>query len=371
MFKPARNAVSCAVLCLLVAAATSAQEDTRAGTWTRQTAGTMTWLRSVFFVSPERGWATGGKGTVLSTEDGGKTWKVTFTSFDDVVRDVFFVDEQNGWLVCEANQYRLKTNDDPRAYLMKTTDGGKNWKRVELKGTDLVDPANQVEAKGSSQRDAKGSNQLDAKGSSPVEQKAFVDAILVRAVFSHGGRGWAFGEQGAIFSTRDAGETWTRLRSPTRRLLLGGTFVDDDRGWVVGAGATIIQTSDGGDTWYQSTLPGVDKSVRFNATSFFDNRLGWAVGTGGSVYRTTNGGRTWQKLESGVDNDLMDVKFVDAQEGWAVGAEGTIIHTIDGGGHWTTERSNTQHQLERVFFTDKGHGWAVGFGGTVVAYSKS
>jgi photosystem II stability/assembly factor-like uncharacterized protein len=359
MFKSAFNALSCAVLCLLVAATTTAQE----GSWTRQTAGTMTWLRSVFFINSERGWAAGGKGTVLSTEDGGKTWKITYTSFDDVVRDVFFIDEQTGWLVVEANQYRLKTNEDPRAYLMKTTDGGKNWKRVELKGTDLVDPANQVEPKGSSQLEAKGSNQ--------VEPKAFIDAILVRAVFSHGGRGWAFGEQGAIFTTRDAGETWTRLRSPTRRLLLGGTFVDDDRGWVVGAGATIIQTSDGGDTWYQSTLPGVDKSLRFNATSFCDNRLGWAVGTGGSVYRTTNGGRTWQKQESGVEVDLSDVKFVDAQEGWAVGAEGTIIHTTDGGGHWTTERSNTQHQLERVFFTDKGHGWAVGFGGTVVAYSKS
>ena len=356
MFKSALNAVRCAVLCLLVATATIAQE----GSWTRQTAGTMTWLRSVFFINPERGWAAGGKGTVLSTEDGGKTWKVTYTSFDDVVRDVFFIDEQNGWLVVEANQYRLKTNEDPRAYLMKTTDGGKNWKRVELKGTDLVDPG-----------ETKGSNQLEPKGSNQAEPKVFIDAILVRAVFSHGGRGWAFGEQGALFTTRDAGETWTRLRSPTRRLLLGGVFVDDDRGWVVGAGATIIQTSDGGDTWYQSTLPGVDKSVRFNATSFSDNRVGWAVGSAGSVYRTTNGGRTWQKQESGVEVDLSDVKFVDAQEGWAVGAEGTIIHTIDGGGHWTTERSNTQHQLERVFFTDKGHGWAVGFGGTVVAYSKS
>src|SRR5690348_11574355 len=147
MFKSALNAVSCAVLCLVVAATTTAQE----GSWSRQTAGTMTWLRSVFFINQERGWAAGGKGTVLSTADGGKTWKATFTSVDDVVRDVFFIDEQNGWLVVEANQYRLKTNEDPRSYLMKTADGGRNWKRVELKGPDLMDPANQTEAKGSSQ----------------------------------------------------------------------------------------------------------------------------------------------------------------------------------------------------------------------------
>ena len=330
MLKLALKSVPCALLCLLLASTTLAQT----GAWSRQPAGTMAWLHAVFFIDENRGWAAGSKGTLLRTTDGGKNWKVQPASTEDQVRDIFFIDEKNGWLVCEVNAYQLKTNEDTRAYLMKTTDSGDKWTRVDIKGVD-------------------------------------VDAVLVRAVFSRGGRGWTFGEAGSIYATRDSGETWTRLRSPTRRLLLGGAFVDDDRGWVVGAGGTIIQTSDGGDTWYQSRLSDAEKSVRFTAASFFDNRLGWAVGSGGCVYRTTNGGRTWLRQESGVEIDLFDVKFVDAQEGWAVGAEGTIIHTNDGGGHWTSERSGTEHPLERVFFVDKSHGWAVGFGGTVVIYSKS
>ena len=294
----------------------------------------MAWLHSVFFIDQNKGWAVGSKGTVLQTLDGGNTWKPRGAATTDVVRDIFFTDENNGWLVCEVNVYQLKTKDEPRAYLMKTTDGGETWKRIEIKGFD-------------------------------------VDAILVRAVFARNGRGWTFGEAGSIYTTHDSGDTWIKLRSPTRHLLLGGMFVDDDRGWLVGAGATIIQTSDGGETWYQSTLPQVEKSVRFTATSFVDNRKGWAVGSGGSVYRSTNGGRTWQRQESTVDVDLYDVKFVDALEGWAVGAEGTIIHTGDGGEHWTTERSGTEHPLERVFFSNRNRGWAVGFGGTVVAYLRS
>jgi photosystem II stability/assembly factor-like uncharacterized protein len=303
------------------------------GSWARQPAGTMAWLHSVFFLDQNRGWAVGSKGTLLQTLDGGNTWKPRGSATEDVVRDIFFIDDQNGWLVCEVNAYQLKTKDEPRAYLMKTTDGGEHWKRIEIKGFDI-------------------------------------DAILVRAVFTRKGRGWAFGEGGSIFATNDAGETWNKLRSPTRRLLLGGIFIDDDRGWIVGAGATIIQTSDGGETWYQSTLPQVEKTVRFTATSFVNNRKGWAVGSGGTVYQTVNGGRTWQRQESNVVVDLFDVKFVDALEGWSVGAEGTIIHTTDGGEHWATERSGTQHPLERVFFTDKNRGWAVGFGGTVVAYLR-
>ena len=321
--------VSTLALLLTVSAASG-----QSGTWTRQPAGTMAWLRSVFFLDQNRGWAVGSKGTLLQTTDGGNTWKPRGGSTDDIVRDIFFSDDKNGWMVCEVNAYQLKTVDEPRAYLMKTINGGDHWKRIEIKGFDI-------------------------------------DAILVRAVFTRSGRGWVFGEAGAIYTTHDGGESWTKLRSPVRRLLLGGTFIDDDRGWIVGAGATIIQTSDGGETWYQSLLPQVEKSVRFTAVSFVDNRKGWAVGSGGSIYRTLNGGRTWQRQESAIDVDLFDVKFVNAAEGWAVGAEGTIIHTTDGGERWTTERSGTQHPLERVFFIDRTHGWAVGFGGTVVGYLRN
>jgi photosystem II stability/assembly factor-like uncharacterized protein len=325
--------ISLVLSSFLIPAIAQTRAQTVSGSWVRQKAGTMAWLRSVFFLDHNRGWAVGSKGTLLRTVDGGRNWKPAAAPTTAIVRDIFFLDEQNGWLVCEVNIYELTKKEQTRAFLMRTSDGGENWNRVELKGID-------------------------------------VNLVLVRAVFSRGGRGWVFGEHGLIYTTRDSGETWTSVESPTRRLLLGGIFVDDDRGWIVGAGATIIQTSDGGETWYQSRLPQVERTVRFTAASFVDNRLGWAVGSSGNVYHTTNGGRTWQKQESGVHTDLLDVKFVDAREGWAVGAEGTIIHTVDGGLNWTSERSETQHPLERVFFTDKTRGWAVGFGGTVVAYLK-
>ena len=316
-------------LLLLVSCSVSSQT----GTWSRQRSGTMAWLHSVFFLDQNRGWATGSKGTLLATSDGGNTWQLKSSSSTDVLRDIFFIDEQNGWVVCEVNVYELKTKEQPRAYLMHTTDGGEHWQRVDIKGVD-------------------------------------VEARLVRVVFSRGGgRGWVFGEEGAVFSTRDGGTTWTRLQSPTRHLLLGGIFIDEDRGWLVGAGATIIQTSDGGDTWYQSRLPQTSETpIRFGAASFVDNRVGWAVGSGGAIYRTDNGGRTWQPQTSLVDVDLHDVKFLSPLEGWAVGDEGTIISTVDGGVHWTTQRSNIEHPLERIFFSDPKHGWAVGFGGTIVNY---
>jgi photosystem II stability/assembly factor-like uncharacterized protein len=305
------------------------------GAWLRQRVASLAWLHAVFFLDENRGWVVGSKGTLLATIDGGKSWQTKSQPTVDVLRDIYFTDDQNGWLLCEANLYDLKNKNDPRTYLMQTSDGGETWKRINIRGAD-------------------------------------VDARLVRTVFSQSGRGWAFGEEGAIFTTRDSGLSWTRLQSPTRHLLLGGVFIDEDRGWLVGAGATIIQTSDGGETWHVSRLADASQNaVRFAAASFVNNREGWAVGSGGSIYHTVNGGRTWQPQASGLATDLFDVKFLDSLEGWAVGNEGTIIHTNDGGLHWTAEQSGTEHPLERVFFADRKHGWAVGFGGTVVAYMRA
>jgi photosystem II stability/assembly factor-like uncharacterized protein len=305
-----------------------------AATWNRQSSGTLGWLHSVFFLNQKNGWAVGSKGALLTTVDGGSSWQVQRRPTDDSLQDIYFADEQNGWLVCETNIYELKANA-PRTYLLHTIDGGSTWQRVNVTGSD-------------------------PQGDS--------DTRLVRLLFSRDGRGWVFGEAGAIYTTRD-GQNWKRLQPPTRFLLLGGAFIDNDRGWLVGAGATILQTSDGGDSWHASRLLNA-VGVRFTATSFVDSRLGWAVGTGGRIFRTVNGGRSWEPQNSGVAVDLRDVKFLNALDGWAVGAEGMVIHTFDGGLHWFTEHTGTTHPLERLFLTDREHGWAVGFGGTIISYNR-
>jgi hypothetical protein len=301
--------------------------------WRRQRSGTMAWLHAVYFLDAEKGWAVGGNGVLLATVDGGGTWRVQRRPTEDSVRDVYFSDEQNGWLVCERSIYQLTTKDDPRTYLMSTGNGGANWKRVNVSGIDA-------------------------------------DARLVRALFAGDGRGWAFGEAGALYTTRDHGATWARQRVPTRYLLLGGAFLDSERGWLVGANATVLQTADGGETWREGVVTDGER-VRFTAVSFVDARRGWAVGAEGRIFATRDGGRNWRAQTSNTAADLLDVKFVNDSEGWACGAEGTLLHTTNGGARWTVEPSGTTHPLERLYFTDNTRGWAVGFGGTIITYNAN
>lgn len=329
------------VLCLLLTTICLLPSAHAAGAWTMQQSGTLGWLHAVFFLDELRGWAVGGTGVLLSTKDGGRVWRVGSRPTDDVIRDVYFSDEQNGWLVCERNIYDLKTTDEPRTFLLRTRDGGATWNKINVIGKD-------------------------------------VDVRLVRALFANERRGWTFGEAGTLYTTRDGGVTWERQAVPTRNLLLGGTFLNADQGWLVGAGATLLQTSDGGETWNAGTLhrfvldsnKTTDwKRVRFTAASFVNQRRGWAVGAGGRIFTTRDGGRTWAAQVSNTTSDLFDVKFLDEFEGWAVGARGVLLHTVDGGGRWTVEPSGTTHALERLYFVGRKRGWVVGFGGTILTYT--
>ena len=284
-----------------------------------------------------RGWAAGGKGALLSTADGGATWEVRKSPTEDAVRDIFFHDAETGWLLCERSWFKPMEKDESVSYLLKTSDGGRAWSRVE------------------------------------VTRGADVDLKLAGLRFADHDRGWVFGEQGALFSTADGGATWLRQRVPTRHVLLGASFFDASTGWLSGGGLTVLKTTDGGASWHAGTvsLPasGVEAqgpSRRLNAVCFVDERRGWAVGAGGVIVATTDGGRTWRQQTSGVGEDLRDVKFFDAREGWAVGTGGAMLRTTDGGLTWGDARRVTPHALERLFLLGR-RAWAVGFGGTVVA----
>ena len=82
-----------------------------AASWTKQRTSSLAWLHAVYFLDSDRGWAVGSRGTLLSTNDSGKSWQAKPQPTEDAIRDIYFVDELIGWLLCERNIYDLKAND--------------------------------------------------------------------------------------------------------------------------------------------------------------------------------------------------------------------------------------------------------------------
>ena len=55
-------------------------------------------LMGIHFLDARHGWAVGAAGTVLRTTDGGKKWKKVVTGTRATLTSVFFVDRQRGWV---------------------------------------------------------------------------------------------------------------------------------------------------------------------------------------------------------------------------------------------------------------------------------
>jgi len=78
-------------------------------------------MRTVYFVDDMHGWAGAAdtddnKSMVLGTTNGGVNWTPLWIMNDEIVRDVLFVNQQEGWAVTSSGEY---------AY--HTTDGGHRW----------------------------------------------------------------------------------------------------------------------------------------------------------------------------------------------------------------------------------------------------
>jgi photosystem II stability/assembly factor-like uncharacterized protein len=293
--------------------------------WVKQSANTLSWLRDIYFFDAEHGFIAGSGGTFLETKDGGKSWtkRKNFTGHN--ILQIYFSDAYAGWLLCERDPFNRGAN--AVSYLLKTTDGGENWERVEFKDAGR--------------------------------------ARITKIFFNQKGKGFAIGESGVFFELNDEG-VWEKSPSPIRYLLLDGAFFDSGRGAIVGAGSSVYFTEDAGASWNQANVFG-KSAVKLNSVFFADQKSGWAVGSEGKILQTSSGGKTWREQNSRVTADLFDVFFKTSTEGWAVGDEGVILHTQTGGNVWVPETAPVKHRLEKVLFVGR-KGFAVGFGGTILVY---
>jgi photosystem II stability/assembly factor-like uncharacterized protein len=203
-------------------------------------------LDSVSFVDRDHGLAVGGR-TILSTTDGGHTWRseARLTAY---FFDVAFVSRSHGWAVGEVGS---------QAGVFVTTDRGHSWLR----------------------------------------QRVFTPGgTLFRVQFSTATNGWAAGtirERGGralLLSTKNGGHTWTRIHISQAISITGIRFVTPTQGWIAlyptRGGGEVRFTRDGGRSWVSQIA---SASLGPGPIVFRDRQNGWLIGSLG-LFATTNGG---------------------------------------------------------------------------------
>lgn len=283
-----------------------------------------------------------------------------------------------------------------------------------------------MDARGAAQQKLAGGEQEAARADPLASDTTRGDACLRDVFFVSPQRGWAVGDRGAIWHTRDGGKQWSLQRSGVTCRLEAVCFATPDAGWAVGGYpepyfqpgmGVLIATQNGGEKWVhekRARLPWVKRAGLFNP------RAGWAIGGASGLYpsgayRTEAFGAEWVALAgthaggwlagdflSPAEGAFVDfdgnfgvarqggvapafgpklglrrvarMQLVPGGKGWLVGQGGLVLRTNDGGATWQAPREPLPEELARHFdFEALAVGgpnvWIAGTPGTRIFYS--
>ncbi len=309
--------------------------------WSGETSGVTSSLRGVSAVDDKVAWASGSKGAVLRTLDGGNSWTVR------PVPDAATLDFRDVEAFDRDTAIIMSAGPGALSRIYKSTDGGEHWtlllqnhrekgffdgiafwnpKQGLILG-DAVDGRMTVLVTG----DGGATWQPVDANSMPAAQEgegAFAASGTSLAV-RPGGRAWfATGGKGGarVFRSRDWGRSWEVSTTPIRHDSDGSgifsiAFWDDQQGVAVGGNYTrptentgnVALTNDAGRTWTAAvkTRPAGYRS----AVMILNKEAALATGAGGTDI-TRDGGLTWSPCGTGGYHALSGV--------WAVGDKGII-----------------------------------------------
>ena len=164
------------------------------------------------------------------------------------------------------------------------------------------------------------------------------DTLALRTVdFVSATQGFVGGEQGALFTTTDAGQTWTRLPSLGASTVNKLLFTSATNGWA-GTETGLYRTTNGGQRW--TLVPTYNSygssSLTITDVQFVTPLVGYAVGAAGVINKTTNGGGTWTSIQSLRHKvyPFRAVSFSSVDSGTVVGDEYAQWTTTNGGLTW-------------------------------------
>lgn len=293
-------------------------------------------LRDVHFVDLDIGWAVGDRGAILRTEDGGRSWS-SFTAPRDMRwNDVFFLNDQVGWI---AGGFYRGVLQRSVGVVIETRDGGKTWKNVSRSGIAqikqikffdesngwMICDANQLFPTGMMITKDGGATWQSAPkiSDSPI---VVADAANPHVVFG------VDAKKRFVNSMRP-----NEVTQPTE--YVNDVFVEQS-GFAVRAGERgKVEFSIDMTNWSQGKLPNELNEYDWNSITMFGQNI-WMVGNPGClVAHSADHGKSWQTYRTSETTPLHSVFFLNADRGWAVGELGKILSTKDGGKTWVSQRN--------------------------------
>lgn len=230
-----------------------------------------------------KGLAAAGEHGVVIRSDDGVNWRQLPVPVNKLLTDVFFLDQDIGWVVGHDG------------LILHTTDGGNNWV------FQYYQPSME----------------------SPL--------AFMKILFLDQERGFIAGSGGNLFETRDGGATWqSRVLSTAEDFdahLYGIERLDDGTLMLAGEIGSIFRSRDDGATWQQLA---VDYGGSFFGLLKLADQSILVFGMRSNIYRTVDQGDTWTKIDSdGARESLTSGTQLEDGRIILVGRSGTVLVSTD------------------------------------------
>jgi photosystem II stability/assembly factor-like uncharacterized protein len=370
-------------------------------------------LRAVEFAGA-RGFAAGEFGTLLRTDDRGRSWTGVSTGTTAALTHIAIPDADT---VVVGAGCVLRRSDDAgatfRAFSFSASSGCENG-IVSLSFPSAA-TGYLLLANGAVLRTDDGGASFSDRGAVPGTSSTApsgTPATPTDVLFSDANTGFAVtrgSSGGVVYRTTDGGATWFE-RATTEQGLNGLYFPDPSIGYAVGSSNTVLKTTDGGESWnvrnVPDAIPSSDlTSIRCATTS----SCLIATASGERVLRTSNGGSSFTAFSPAAQK-IFAVSFSNASNAVAVGENGTTVlstnidtgnpsfvpvadqplpgpfsrlrsgagslvlapgedgklaRSTDGGRHWGTVQVPTSEHLRDAWFVDSDVGFVLDAGGQV------
>lgn len=247
--------------------------------------------------------AAGERGTILYSDDAGKTWRQAAVPVSVSLTALQFVDARNGWAVGH------------QGVVLHTRDGGATWR----KQLDGIQAAALVLADASASFGPDRDQEL-AQAQHLVDDgpdKPFLDLY-----FDSPTTGYVLGAYNLMFRTDDGGATWqpwqSRVANP-QGLHLYGMRGAAGAIYLAGEQGLLLRSTDNGNSF--NALPTPYKGSYFGVLATRGGAL-LAYGLRGNVFRSGDQGASWTPVATGVQASLA---------AGTVMADGAVVLVSQGG----------------------------------------
>jgi photosystem II stability/assembly factor-like uncharacterized protein len=257
--------------------------------------------------------AVGERGTVLWSDDAGKSWQQAKVPVQVTLTAVRFVNERTGWAVGHLG------------VILKSEDAGQNW-ALQLDGVQAAQAVATAARTSSDERVQRNAQRFAEEG----PDKPFFDID-----FSDAQHGFAVGAYNLAFVTSDGGKTWLpsldRLPNPKNFHLYGVRHLADSV-FIVGEQGLLLKSTDAGATF--TALASPYKGSFFGLLAAHSGSL-IAYGLRGHALRSTDHGAHWDEVATGVPVSISAALELDAGALALLSQTGELLLSHDDGRSFT------------------------------------